>query len=78
MCYSYNAKLPLPRDKHELDEFRKISPSYTNVDARNPKKTGNKSEWVDAEDKPLGSRPVYLRSHKTLNNFCITYYDFSF
>ena len=34
---------------------------WANADARNPKKTSNKSEWVDAEGKPLGNRAVYLR-----------------
>ena len=63
-CKKLNARLPLPRTKAELDEFRKISPSYTHVDARNPKKTSNKAEWVDAEGKPLGNRPVYLRGQK--------------
>ena len=64
ICKHLNARLPLPRNRNELDEFRKISPSFTNVDARNPNKTANKAEWIDAEDKPLGSRPVYLRGHK--------------
>ena len=62
-CKKLNARLPLPRTKAELDEFRKISPSWTNVDGRNPKKTANRSEWIDAEGKPLGSRPVYQRGH---------------
>ena len=34
---------------------------WANADARNPMKTSNKSEWVDAEGKPLGNRAVYLR-----------------
>ena len=68
-CKKLNARLPLPRTKAELDEFRKISPSYTNVDARNPKKTANKAEWVDAEGKPLGNRPVYLSGQKLLTTF---------
>ena len=68
-CKKLNARLPLPRNKAELDEFRKISPSYTNVDARNPKKTANKAEWVDAEGKPLGNRPVYLSGQKLLTTF---------
>ena len=63
-CKYMNARLPLPRNKAELAEFRKISPSWTNVDARNPKKTSNKADWVDAEGKPLGDRPVYLPGHK--------------
>ena len=63
-CKKLNARLPLPRNKQEADEFLKISPSFTNVDARNPKKTSNKAEWVDAEDKLLGNRPVYLRGQK--------------
>ena len=40
---------------------------HLHVDARNPKKTANKAEWVDAENKPLGDRPVYPRGHKLLN-----------
>ena len=40
----------------------------THVDARNPKKTSNKAEWVDAEGKPFGNRPVYLWGHR-LNSF---------
>ena len=63
-CKSINARLPLPRNKAELDEFRKISPSNTNIDARNPKFTSNRTEWVDAEGKPLGTRPVYLTGQK--------------
>ena len=34
---------------------------WMNADARNPKKTNEKSEWVDAEGKQLGNRAVYLR-----------------
>ena len=60
LCKKLNARLPLPRNKQEADEFLKISgPMWTNVDARNPKQTSNRAEWVDAEDKPLGNRPVY-------------------
>ena len=59
-CKKLNARLPLPRNKQEADEFFKISPFWTHVDARNPKKSSNKAEWVDAEGKPLGNRPVYL------------------
>ena len=48
----------------KITEFLKISNEWTHVDARNPKKTDNKTEWVDAEGKPLGNRPVYLKGHK--------------
>ena len=61
VCKNLNARLPLPKSKNELDEFRKISPNSIHVDARNPKQTFNRAEWVDAEGDPLGSRPVYLR-----------------
>ena len=64
-CKKLYARLPLPRNKQEADEFLKLSPYWTNVDARNPKKTSNKAEWVDAEGKPLGNRPVYLRGQKS-------------
>ena len=64
-----NARLPLPRTKNELDAFLKISPSWTHVDARNPKRTSNKAEWVDAEGKPLGKRPVYLWGHNFKTSF---------
>ena len=61
-CKKLNARLPLPRNKQEADEFLKISGRmWTHVDARNPKQTSNRAEWVDAEDKPLGNRPVYSR-----------------
>ena len=61
-CKQLNARLPLPRNQLELDEFRKISGKFwTHVDARNPKKTSDKALWIDAEGKPLGNRPVYLR-----------------
>ena len=70
ICKKLNARLPLPRNKEELDEFLKISPSWTNVDARNPKKTSNKAEWVDAEGKPLGSRSVYLKGQQIKKNLC--------
>ena len=63
-CKKLNARLPLPRHKQEAEEFLKLGSSWTNVDARNPKKTSNKAEWVDAEGKPLGNRPVYLRGQK--------------
>ena len=64
-CKDLNARLPLPRNKQEADEFIKIGgPVYTNVDARNPKKTLNKALWVDAEGNPLLGRPVYLRGQK--------------
>ena len=63
-CKNLNARLPLPRNKAEFDEFRKISPYQTHVDARNPKRSANKALWVDAEGKPLGKRPVYLTGHK--------------
>ena len=64
-CKKLNARLPLPRNKQEVDEFIKIGgKTFTNVDARNPKKTSNKTEWVDAEGKPLGNRPVYLSGQK--------------
>ena len=66
ICKNLNARLPLPRNEKESGEFRKISPFWTNVDARNPKKTADKTEWVDAEGKPLGNRPVYLRGQKFL------------
>ena len=65
-CLRRNARLPLPKNKQEATEFLKISPSWTNVDARNPNITANQSEWIDAEGKPLGSRPVYLMGQKTL------------
>ena len=61
ICKAINARLPLPRNKQELDEFRKISGLFTHVDARNPNRTGNKAEWIDAEGIPLGDRPVYLK-----------------
>ena len=64
-CKKLNARLPLPRNKQEADEFLKISSYWTNVDARNPKKTVNYAEWVDAEDKPFGNRSVYLRGQNT-------------
>ena len=65
VCKKLNARLPLPRNKQEADEFRKISSDWTNVDARNLKKTADGSEWVDAEGKPLGSRPVYPMGQKS-------------
>ena len=63
-CRKLNARLPLPRNRAEVDEFVKIGgKTWTNVDARNPKKTANKAEWVDAENKPLGDRPVHSWVH---------------
>ena len=75
-CKIRNARLPLPRNKQEAVEFLKISSSWTNVDARNPKKTSNKAEWVDAEGKPLGNRPVYLWGQKLLRT--LSYYSLFF
>ena len=63
-CKKLNARLPLPRTKQESEKFLDISDSWTHVDARNPKKTSNKAEWVDAEGEPLGDRPVYLWGHR--------------
>ena len=66
ICKKLNARLPLPRNKKESEAFLKAG-GYTgtlssaHVDARNPKKTEDKTEWVDAEGKPLGTRPVYQR-----------------
>ena len=69
ICKVLNARLPLPRNKNEADEFLKISSAWTHVDARNPKKTANKAEWIDAEGKPLGNRPVYARGqHYSIQN----------
>ena len=62
VCRKLNARLPLPRNKEEVDAIRKITGfEPIHVDARNPKKTKNKAEWVDAENKPIGTRDVYLR-----------------
>ena len=76
-CKKLNARLPLPRNKKEADAFLKISGSkvyktsggsyWLYVDARNPKNTSNKAEWIDAEGKALGTRPVYQRVKKVLN-----------
>ena len=64
-CKKLNARLPLPRNKKESQEFIKISGKvWTNVDARNPKKTSKIYAWVDAEGKPFCKRPVYLWGHK--------------
>ena len=68
ICKNLNSRLPLPRNKQEADKFFEISPFVLNVDARNPKKTANRAEWVDAEGKPLGIRLVHLRGHKASNN----------
>ena len=69
ICKKINARLPLPRNKQEADEFLKISPYWLNVDARNPKNTSDKTKWVDAEDKPLGTRPVHPKGHEISNSF---------
>ena len=69
ICKKLNARLPLPRDRTEAHGFMSLKgftsgKSYNvwmNADARNPMKTSNKSEWVDAEGKPLGNRAVNLR-----------------
>ena len=71
-CKKRNARLPLPRNKKEAEEFIKIGGKvWTHVDARNPKKTFNKTEWVDAEGKPLGNRPVYLMGQKSFRLFVL-------
>ena len=57
-----------------------MSQTWTHVDARNPNKTSNKAEWVDAEGKPLGDRPVYLRVRKFASKvlkFITVIYDLS-
>merc|ERR1712019_208526 len=76
-CKKLNARLPLPRNKQEADEFLKISPFWTHVDARNPKKSSNKAEWVDAEGKPLGNRPVYWQTGQPSANNPVAYYGAS-
>ena len=77
-CKKLNARLPLPRNKQEVDEFIKIGgKTFTNVDARNPKKTSNGAEWVDAEGKPLGNRPVY-RSGQKFKSFLYLKNNFNF
>ena len=73
ICKKLNARLPLPRNKQEAVFFTINVAPWTHVDARNPKKTSNKTEWVDAENKPLGTRPVYLRGHNHLSYFHIQY-----
>ena len=70
-CKKLNARLPLPRNKQEANEFLKISPLFTHVDARNPKQTANRTEWVDAEGKPLGNRPVYLMGQRNFRLFVL-------
>lgn len=61
VCRKLNARLPLPKSQNEAEMFIRIGGfAYTNVDARNPKKTDNRKEWIDAEGKPLGNKPVYL------------------
>ena len=65
LCKSLNARLPLPRNRQEADEFIKIGGKvWTHADARNPFKLTDLIYWVDAEDKQLGYRPVYLWGHK--------------
>ena len=67
ICKKLNARLPLPKNKVEADGLRKgliSSSSWIHVDARNPKKTANKTEWVDAEGIPLGNRTVNLKGQK--------------
>ena len=71
ICKKLNARLPLPRDQTEAHGFmslkgfskynKKPYKVWINVDARNPKKSNKKSEWVDAVGLPLGNRAVYLR-----------------
>ena len=66
LCKKLNARLPLPRNQKEADEFVKIFDGqnpWINAGATNPKKTSNKAEWVDAENKPLGDRPVHQRGY---------------
>ena len=77
-CKKLNARLPLPRTKLEADEFRKISPSFTHVDARNPHKTADKTKWIDVEGKLLGDRPVYARIKNCstlLKNYLTLFFD---
>ena len=64
ICKSLNARLPLPRNKIEFKAFIDIMGNLdlgAHADALNPKKTDNKSEWVDAEGEPIGNRDVYVR-----------------
>ena len=60
-CKKLNARLPLPRNRKESDAFRKImGRGWAHADVRNPLKAKDKSEWIDAEDEPIGKRDVFL------------------
>ena len=61
-CKNLNAKLPLPKSKGELDEFRKtIGNDNTWIGIRDLTKGGVKANWKDVEGNLIGNAYVNLR-----------------
>ena len=61
-CKSLNAKLPLPKNKEEADEFRKITGSdKTWIGIKDLTRGGVKASWKDVEGNPIGNAYVNLR-----------------
>ena len=51
---------------------------WAHADVRNPLKAKDKSEWIDAEDEPIGKRDVFLRGLNENDNsfFYILKFDY--
>ena len=69
-CKMLNATLPLPKNKGEADEFRKITGTNSGnstwtdnvwMGIRDLTKSKDKTKWKDVEGNPLGNSYVNLR-----------------
>ena len=58
-CKKLNAKLPLPKNKEEVDSFRFLTGSlHVWIGIRDLTKGGIKENWKDVEGNPIGSAYV--------------------
>ena len=62
-CKTLNAKLPLPKNKGEADEFRKFTgPNETWIGIRDFTKSGLMSKWQDVEGNPIDGVNSFVNS----------------
>ena len=61
-CKDLNAQLPLPKNKNEADEFRKITGTdFFWIGIRDLTKSGDPSKWKDVEGNTIGNAYINLR-----------------
>ena len=61
-CKTLNAQLPLPKNKNEADEFRKITGTdFFWIGIRDLTKSGDPSKWKDVEGNTIGNAYINLR-----------------